>query len=74
LTNLGTALQSNHEDAEHPKHCIEKTCLMFWSAEIGGGIGNMVSSGSAPQLDANVLQIFVPMVGNKNIIRLIKTG
>jgi hypothetical protein len=31
LTNLGTALQSNHEDAEHPKHCIEKTCLMFWS-------------------------------------------
>jgi hypothetical protein len=54
LTNLGTALQSNHEDAEHPKHCIEKTCLMFWSAEIGGGIGNMVSSGSAPQLDAQM--------------------
>jgi hypothetical protein len=47
------------EDTEHPKHCIEKTCLMFWSAETGGGIGNMVSSGSAPQLDAcNVLQIF----------------
>ena len=55
LTNLGTALQSNHEDAEHPKHCIEKTCLMFWSAEIGGGIGNMVSSGSAPQLDAQCI-------------------
>ena len=55
LTNLGIALQSNHEDAEHPKHCIEKTCLMFWSAEIGGGIGNMVSSGSAPQLDAQCI-------------------
>ena len=55
LTNLGTALQSNHEDAEHPKHCIEKTCLMFWSAEIGGGIGNMVSSGTAPQLDSQCI-------------------
>ncbi|MFV8358041.1 membrane metalloprotease, partial [Flavobacterium sp. XS1P32] len=55
LTNLGTTLQSNHEDTEHPKHCIEKTCLMFWSAEIGGGIGNMVSSGSAPQLDAQCI-------------------
>ncbi|WP_242497084.1 hypothetical protein [Flavobacterium petrolei] len=29
LTNLGAALQSNHEDAEHPKHYIEKTCLMY---------------------------------------------
>jgi hypothetical protein len=35
----------------------------MFPAEIGGGIGNMVSSGSAPQLV--VLQIFVPMVGNK---------
>jgi hypothetical protein len=55
LTNLGTALQSNHEDAAHPKHCIEKTCLMFWSAETGSGIANMVSSGSAPQLDSQCI-------------------
>jgi hypothetical protein len=55
LTNLGKALQSNHEDAEHPKHCIEKTCLMYWSSEIGEGIGNMVSGGSAPQLDAQCI-------------------
>ena len=55
LTNLGTALQSNHEDAEHPKHCIEKTCLMYWSSETGGGISNMVSGGTAPQLDAQCI-------------------
>lgn len=55
LTNLGTALQSNHEDAAHPKHCIEKTCLMYWSSETGGGISNMVSSGAAPQLDAQCI-------------------
>lgn len=55
LTNLGAALQSNHEDTEHPKHCIEKTCLMYWSSEIGGGIGNMVSNGAAPQLDSQCI-------------------
>jgi hypothetical protein len=33
----------------------------------------MVSSGSAPQLDAcNVLQIFVPMVGNKKYNKINK--
>ncbi|RDI55018.1 zinc metalloprotease [Flavobacterium glaciei] len=55
LTNLGTALQSNHEDAEHPKHCIEKKCLMYWSSETGGGISSMVSGGTAPQLDAQCI-------------------
>lgn len=55
LTNLGTALQSSHEDAQHPKHCIEKTCLMYWSSETGSGISNMVSGGSAPQLDAQCI-------------------
>ncbi|SHF71263.1 hypothetical protein SAMN05444396_10114 [Flavobacterium segetis] len=55
LTNLGTNLQSDHEDAAHPKHCINKTCLMYWSSEIGGGIGNMVSSGSAPKLDSQCI-------------------
>lgn len=55
LTNLGTALQSNHEDAAHPKHCIEKTCLMYWSSETGAGISNMVSAGAAPQLDSQCI-------------------
>ncbi|TRX16319.1 membrane metalloprotease [Flavobacterium franklandianum] len=55
LTNLGTALQSSHEDTEHPKHCNVESCLMYWSSETGHGIGNMVSSGSAPQLDAQCL-------------------
>lgn len=55
LTNLGTAMQSNHEDTEHPKHCIEKTCLMYWSSETGSGISNMLSGGAAPQLDAQCI-------------------
>lgn len=55
LTNLGTALQSSHEDAGHPKHCNVNTCLMYWSSETGSGIGNMVSGGAAPQLDAQCI-------------------
>ena len=55
LTNLGTSLQSNHEDMEHPKHCIEKTCLMYWSSETGAGVSNMFSGGAAPELDAQCL-------------------
>ena len=55
LTNLGASLQSDHEDAEHPKHCNVETCLMYWSAETGDGIANLVSGGSAPQLDAQCI-------------------
>ncbi|HEY4617318.1 MAG TPA: membrane metalloprotease [Flavobacterium sp.] len=55
LTNFGTALQSNHEDTAHPKHCNVESCLMYWSAESGNGIKNMVSGGSAPQLDSQCI-------------------
>jgi hypothetical protein len=55
LTNLGTALQSDHEDPEHQKHCVVENCLMYWTAESGSGISNMISGGSAPKLDAQCL-------------------
>lgn len=55
LTNLGAALQSTHEDTTHPKHCNVESCLMYWSSETGKGITNMVSGGSAPQLDAQCI-------------------
>ncbi|TDE03776.1 zinc metalloprotease [Flavobacterium hiemivividum] len=55
LTNLGAPLQSNHEDTAHEKHCNVESCLMYWSAESGSGVANMVSGGSAPKLDAQCL-------------------
>lgn len=55
LTNLGSPLQSDHEDEEHPKHCDVETCLMFWSAETGAGITNMARMSNAPQLDAQCI-------------------
>lgn len=55
LTNLGSNLQSDHEDADHPKHCNEESCLMYWAAETSQGIANMLSAGSVPTLDAQCL-------------------
>ncbi len=52
LTNLGTQLQSEHEDTTHPKHCNAEDCLMYWSAESGSGIDNLVGLSSAPTLDS----------------------
>ena len=55
LTDLGSPLQSQHEDQAHPKHCDVDTCLMFWQAETGSGIMGMVSGGNVPQLDAQCI-------------------
>lgn len=55
LTNLGTPLQSNHEDSEHPKHCNEENCLMYWTAETSQGIENLFSSNQIPKLDSQCI-------------------
>jgi predicted Zn-dependent protease len=56
LTNLGTDLQSDHEDSAHPKHCDDEDCLMFWAAETSQGIGSLFSAGEVPTLDAQCLE------------------
>ena len=55
LTNLGSDLQSDHEDVDHPKHCNEEDCLMYWSAESSEGLGSLFSGGQVPTLDAQCL-------------------
>lgn len=55
LTNLGTPLQTAHEDAAHPKHCDVENCLMFWQSETGEGVLNMLSGGTIPELDSQCI-------------------
>jgi predicted Zn-dependent protease len=52
LTNLGSTMQTAHEDEEHPKHCNEPSCLMNWTTESGIGITNR---NTIPQLDSQCL-------------------
>lgn len=51
LTNIGTPLQSDHEDAAHKRHCKVTSCLMYWESESG----NNVLGGVIPQLDAQCI-------------------
>lgn len=55
LTNLGSPLQSAHEDEEHPKHCNNESCLMYWAAESSQGIENLFSTKEVPQLDSQCI-------------------
>ena len=55
LTNLGTPLQSNHEDSEHPKHCDVEDCLMYWATESAINITKLGNMSAAPELDAQCI-------------------
>ncbi|WP_136480121.1 membrane metalloprotease [Cognatitamlana onchidii] len=37
LTDLGSPMQTAHEDEENPKHCDVASCLMYWESEITTG-------------------------------------
>lgn len=55
LTNLGTDMVNDHEDDQHPKHCNEENCLMYWATESSAGIDNMLNMTSAPSLDSQCI-------------------
>ncbi|NNE76178.1 MAG: membrane metalloprotease [Pricia sp.] len=52
MVNAGTPLQSEHQDTEHGRHCTDEDCLMYWTAETGEGLVNMISGGSIPDFDS----------------------
>lgn len=54
LVNVGTAMQTNHQDAQNGAHCTNKNCLMYWGVETGDVIQNLIG-GSIPQLDQDCL-------------------
>ncbi|WP_027137060.1 membrane metalloprotease [Gaetbulibacter saemankumensis] len=55
LTNLGTDMQTDHEDTNHPKHCNDEDCLMYWEAESAAAISNLSNTSTPPPLDAQCL-------------------
>lgn len=56
MVNAGTPLQSGHQDEPHGRHCTTDDCLMFWTAETGEGLINMISGGAIPTFDSLCLQ------------------
>lgn len=52
LVNLGSNMQTNHEDGSHAKHCSNTACLMYYQAQSTDILGPL-STGNIPVLDAN---------------------
>lgn len=55
LVNNGTSMESEHQDEPHGKHCNDKNCLMYYTAETTDIVGNL-TGGNVPELDANCLE------------------
>lgn len=55
LVNLGSPMQTNHQDVEHGKHCDNEDCLMNWQAETGDAISNFLGTSGIPGLDQNCI-------------------
>ena len=54
LTNIGSNMQTPHQDTAHGAHCNETTCLMYWNVDTSNIVGNLLG-GTIPALDANCL-------------------
>jgi hypothetical protein len=52
LVNIGSPMQSNHQDAAHGNHCNNTSCLMYYASETTDILGILLT-GSIPTLDAN---------------------
>jgi hypothetical protein len=52
LVNIGSPMQTPHEDASHPHHCNNTHCLMYYQTETSDLFGFLISS-PVPALDSN---------------------
>ena len=55
LVSVGSPLQSDHQGASHGKHCDVESCLMYWTAETGDVVSNLVGLNKAPSLDSQCI-------------------
>lgn len=54
LVNNGTSMETEHQDEPNGKHCNNKECLMYYTAETTDIVGNL-TGGNVPELDNNCL-------------------
>lgn len=52
LVNVGSPMQTGHQDAAHGSHCSNTNCLMYYASETSDIFGFLIT-GSIPILDAN---------------------
>ncbi|MBR9859885.1 peptidase, partial [bacterium] len=52
LVNVGTKMQTNHQDVAHGKHCDVEDCLMYYAVESAGFLDNLLGVSNPPSLDS----------------------
>lgn len=55
LVNIGTEMQTDHQDDANGAHCNNEECLMYYAVENAGNIDDLFGMSSPPDLDANCL-------------------
>lgn len=55
LVNLGTPMVVNHADPNHPHHCEDSKCLMYYNVSTSDVVSNILNGGGIPKLDQNCL-------------------
>lgn len=51
LVNIGTPMQSAHQDTAHGAHCTNTACLMYWQVDTSNFVANLLG-GTVPTLDS----------------------
>jgi hypothetical protein len=64
LVNLGSDMQTDHQDEANGAHCDNENCLMYYAVESAGGISDLFGMSSPPDLDANCLADLAANGGN----------
>lgn len=55
LVNNHLPMETNHQDHDNGHHCDNEDCLMYWLAETGGFVNNLIGVSQVPSLDQNCL-------------------
>lgn len=52
LVNIGTRMQTPHQDSEHEGHDVNTACLMYYANNSSAGLANLLTGGNVPDFDA----------------------
>jgi hypothetical protein len=56
LVNLGSEMQTQHQDTAHGAHCNVEECLMYYAADTSDALSNLLGTGAVPELDSHCLE------------------
>lgn len=51
LVNVGTPMQTDHQDEDNGKHCDVESCLMYYTVNTAASLQNLIGQSNPPELD-----------------------